>query len=181
MTPDELKVMKANECVLIVRALYPFFCHKFDIEKHVNYRYLEDSDKKYAYLIDDLHTQKAPDMKINYSEKIPPKEASKPIDDEKPITDVDIPDEVQEVYEVPDDNLDNEFVEDKGEIAAALARNERETAVWPNEAAFAASENLDFSDMDLPSAEDIVSLDMSERKVFGEKDYRAMVESSDLF
>lgn len=62
MTTDELKVMKPNECVLIVRALYPFFCHKFDIEKHQNYKYLEDSNKNYAYLIDDLHTEKAPDI-----------------------------------------------------------------------------------------------------------------------
>lgn len=58
MTTDELKVMNPNECVLIVRALYPFFCHKFDIEKHQNYKYLEDSNKNYAYLIDDLHTEK---------------------------------------------------------------------------------------------------------------------------
>ena len=181
MTPDELKVMKANECVLIVRALYPFFCHKFDIEKHVNYRYLEDFNKGYAYLIDDLHTQKAPDMKINYSEKIPPKEVSKPVDNEKPITDVDIPDEEKEVYEVDGDNLDKEFVEDKDEIAAALARNERETAVSANEKAFDTSENMDFSDTDLPSAEDIVPLDMSVRKVIGEQDYNDIVESSELF
>ncbi len=73
MTTDELKVMKPNECVLIVRALYPFFCHKFDIEKHQNYKYLEDSNKNYAYLIDDLHTEKAPDMTEIYSETVEPK------------------------------------------------------------------------------------------------------------
>ena len=41
------------------------------IEKHVNYAYLEDSNEKYAYLIDDLHTEKAPDLTVNHIEKIP--------------------------------------------------------------------------------------------------------------
>lgn len=110
MTPDELKVMKANECVLIVRAFYPFFCHKFDIEKHPNYGFLEDSNKKYAYLIDGLVTEKAPDMTVNYTEKNPPKAVSKPIDDEKAITDVDIPDDdtAEEVFEMDTDHIDNE-------------------------------------------------------------------------
>ena len=93
MTTDELKVMKPNECVLIVRALYPFFCHKFDIEKHQNYKYLEDSNKNYAYLIDDLHTEKAPDMTEIYSETVETKPVVQPADDEKDISDIDVPDE----------------------------------------------------------------------------------------
>ena len=90
MTTDELKVMKPNECVLIVRALYPFFCHKFDIEKHKNYPYLEDSNKKYAYLIDDLHTEKAPDMAEIQTETIVQKQPAVKGDDEKGISDIDI-------------------------------------------------------------------------------------------
>ena len=93
MTTDELKVMKPNECVLIVRALYPFFCHKFDIEKHQNYKYLEDSNKNYAYLIDDLHTEKAPDITEIYSETVEPKTVAQHVDDEKDISDIDVPDE----------------------------------------------------------------------------------------
>ncbi len=180
MTPDELKVMKANECVLIVRALYPFFCHKFDIEKHVNYQYLEDSNKNYAYLIDNLVTEKAPDMVVNYTEKIPPKGA--PADNEKPITDVDIPDDIknEEVYEMADDSLDNEFI-DEGEVAAALERNEQLTSTSANAEIFNANERMDFSDEELPNAEDIVPLDMSEHKVFGENDYNAMFDSADVF
>lgn len=113
MTTDELKVMKPNECVLIVRALYPFFCHKFDIEKHQNYKYLEDSNKNYAYLIDDLHTEKAPDMTEIYSETVEPKPVVQPADDEKDISDIDVPDEEDNMT-----NLDEEF--DTKEIAAAL-------------------------------------------------------------
>ncbi len=178
MTPDELKVMKANECVLIVRALYPFFCHKFDIEKHPNYRYLEDSNKKYAYLIDGLHTEKAPDMSVNYTEKIPPKSVSKPVDDEKPITDVEIPEDTGG-YEMANDSIDNEFAED--EVAAAIARHEAEEISSAAQTVYNPNDRLDFSDTELPSAEDLIPMDMSERKTFGEEDYNAMFDSSDIF
>lgn len=175
MTPDELKVMKTNECVLIVRALYPFFCHKFDIEKHPNYRYLEDSNKKYAYLIDGLVTEKAPDMSANYTEKIPPKAASKPADDEKPITDVDIPEDTGG-YEMANDSVENEFVEDENEVAAAIARHEAEETASAVQTVYNPNDRLDFSDTDLPNAEDLVPMDMSEQKIIGEQDYQAMLE-----
>ena len=175
MTPDELKVMKTNECVLIVRALYPFFCHKFDIEKHPNYRYLEDSNKKYAYLIDDLHTEKAPDMSANYTEKIPPKAASKPADDEKPITDVDIPEDTGG-YEMANDSVENEFVEDENEVAAAIARHEAEETASAVQTVYNPNDRLDFSDTDLPNAADLIPMDMSEHKIIGEQDYQAMLE-----
>lgn len=58
MTVDELKVMKDNECILFVRGLYPFFCDKFVIEKHPNYKLLEDSDKSNAYLLSNINTVK---------------------------------------------------------------------------------------------------------------------------
>ncbi len=58
MTVDELKVMKDNECVLFVRGIYPFFCDKFVIEKHLNYKLLEDSNKDNAYLLSDVNTVK---------------------------------------------------------------------------------------------------------------------------
>ncbi len=175
MTPDELKVMKTNECVLIVRALYPFFCHKFDIEKHPNYRYLEDSNKKYAYLIDDLHTEKTPDMSANYTEKIPPKAASKPADDEKPIIDVDIPEDTGG-YEMANDSVENEFVEDENEVAAAIARHEAEETASATQTVYNPNDRLDFSDTDLPNAADLIPMDMSEHKIIGEQDYQAMLE-----
>lgn len=134
MTTDELKVMKPNECVLIVRALYPFFCHKFDIEKHQNYKYLEDSNKNYAYLIDDLHTEKAPDMTEIYSETVEPKLVAQPADDEKDISDIDVPDEEDNMT-----NLDEEF--DTKEIAAALKQHEEQTA---GEEMFNENEELGF-------------------------------------
>lgn len=185
MTTDELKVMKPNECVLIVRALYPFFCHKFDIEKHQNYKYLEDSNPKYAYLIDDLHTEKAPDMTANYTEKIPPKAVSKPIDDEEAITDVDIPDDknkAEEVYEMDTDNIDNEFYEeDEQELAAAIEKHEEQERNLSSVQVYDLNQRLDFTDEELPNAEDIIPMDLSEPKVFGEEDYNAFVQSAEIF
>lgn len=58
MSVDELKIMKDNECILFVRGIYPFFCDKFVIEKHPNYKRLEDSDPDNAYLIKDIETVK---------------------------------------------------------------------------------------------------------------------------
>ena len=165
MTTDELKVMKPNECVLIVRALYPFFCHKFDIEKHQNYKYLEDSNKNYAYLIDDLHTEKAPDMTEIYSETVETKPVVQPADDEKDISDIDVPDEEDNMT-----NLDEEF--DTKEIAAALKQHEEQTA---GEEMFNENEELDFSDEAVP--ENLMPMDLSTPKVIGEADFREILDS----
>ena len=58
MTVDELKIMNDNECILFVRGLNPFFCDKFVIEKHLNYKLLEDFNPDNAYLIKDIETVK---------------------------------------------------------------------------------------------------------------------------
>lgn len=43
------------------------------------------------------------------------------------------------------------------------------------------NQRLDFSDEDLPNAEDIIPLDLSEPKVFGEDDYNAFMSSAEIF
>ena len=58
MTVDELKTMKDNECILFVRGIYPFFCNKFVIEKHLNYPLLEDASKDNAYILSEINTVK---------------------------------------------------------------------------------------------------------------------------
>ena len=161
--------MKPNECVLIVRALYPFFCHKFDIEKHKNYPYLEDSNPKYAYLIDDLHTEKAPDLGEIHTEKIEQKQPEvSEGDDEKDISDIDIPDNEEDNMT----NIDEEF--DTNEIAAALKQHEEQTA---GEQMFNETEDLDFSDEEM-QPENLMPMDMSTPKVIGEADFAEIVDSS---
>jgi type IV secretion system protein VirD4 len=46
MTPSELLTMPITNCILMVRAFNPFYCEKYPIEKHPNFRLLEDFDKK---------------------------------------------------------------------------------------------------------------------------------------
>ena len=70
MTVDELKIMKDNECILFVRGLYPFFCDKFVIEKHPNYKLLEDFNPDNAYLIKDIETVKFNDNDEQENEDI---------------------------------------------------------------------------------------------------------------
>ncbi|MCM1062305.1 MAG: type IV secretory system conjugative DNA transfer family protein, partial [Eubacterium sp.] len=65
LTADELTVLPTDECILIVRAFHPFHCHKFDIEKHQNYQYLEDSSRDNAYLIDGIKTLEMPSIAYN--------------------------------------------------------------------------------------------------------------------
>lgn len=163
MTTDELKVMKPNECVLIVRALYPFFCHKFDIEKHKNYPYLEDSNPKYAYLIDDLHTEKAPNMLENYTETIPPKTAAS--DEEQAIADIDVPDE--------EDNMSIEDEFDKDEIAAALKEHESRDVI---DEMFEENKNLDFTDDD-SVPDNLIPMDLTAPKTIGEPDFEEIINS----
>ncbi len=153
MQPDELKTMKPDRCILIVRALYPFFCHKFNIEKHPNYKYLEDSDKKNAYLIDDLHTEKAPDLIENYTEKV---SLAKPEYDETAITDLEMPDD-DELMEMTD--------MDKPKITL-----EEEFEQTSTDRLFT-DEEPDFSDEELPNPDEMTAYDMFEPAVFGEEDF----------
>lgn len=46
MTRDELKTMDGNECIVEIRGVSPFKSKKYDITKHVNYKYLREYDSK---------------------------------------------------------------------------------------------------------------------------------------
>ncbi len=66
MTQDELSVMPIDRCVVMVRAFHPFYCHKFDIEKHCNYPYIEDSNKAFAYIVEEkAKTLQMPEIVYN--------------------------------------------------------------------------------------------------------------------
>lgn len=161
MTPDELKVMKPSECVLIVRAYYPFFCHKFNIEKHSNYKYLEDSNPKRAYLIDNLQTEKMPDMKELKVEVIQPSDKSSgEWEEEEPmIADFDFPDN--------EFDLESEMAEQSENPTDSVERTASQRLFDVND---------DLEDIDeLP--DDIVPYDMSEPAVINE----GFVKAADLF
>ncbi len=98
MTIDELKVMKDNECILFVRGIYPFFCNKFVIEKHPNYRLLEDFDSHNAYLIKDIET-----VKFDYGNEQETEDLHSEPADETAQTDRNAPNE-----DVPENEKDTE-------------------------------------------------------------------------
>lgn len=98
MTIDELKVMKDNECILFVRGIYPFFCNKFVIEKHPNYRLLEDYDGQNAYLIKDIET-----VKFEYDDEQETEDLHSELADETAQTDRNAPNE-----DVPENEKETE-------------------------------------------------------------------------
>ncbi len=49
MTEYELSVMPNNNCVLFIRGEHPFFCTKYPLEKHPNYKKSGDANDKYMY------------------------------------------------------------------------------------------------------------------------------------
>lgn len=46
MTPDEIGRMPDNDCILIIRGLYPFYSKKYVLEDHPRFKYLYDYDEK---------------------------------------------------------------------------------------------------------------------------------------
>jgi type IV secretion system protein VirD4 len=49
MGVDEIAVMDGSKCILQIRGERPFLSKKYDIEKHKNYKYLADFDKKNTF------------------------------------------------------------------------------------------------------------------------------------
>jgi type IV secretion system protein VirD4 len=49
MSIDELAVMDGGKCLLSVRGVRPFLSDKYDITRHLNYKYLSDADPRYAF------------------------------------------------------------------------------------------------------------------------------------
>jgi len=53
MSVDEIAVMDGSKCILQVRGERPFISRKYNIEKHPNYKYLADFDKKNTFNIEE--------------------------------------------------------------------------------------------------------------------------------
>lgn len=56
MRLNELSTMPITSCVLIMRSHNPFYCTKYPIEDHPNYKYLEDYDKNNAFDVSSIHS-----------------------------------------------------------------------------------------------------------------------------
>lgn len=52
MTMAEIQQMPDNNCILFIRGMNPFYCTKFTLEKHKNYKFSADHDDKFEYTYD---------------------------------------------------------------------------------------------------------------------------------
>ena len=52
MSQDELATMDGNKCILQLRGVRPFLSDKYDITKHLNFKYTADADDKNAFDIE---------------------------------------------------------------------------------------------------------------------------------
>lgn len=60
MSVDELAVMDGGKCLLQIRGVRPFLSRKYDITKHLNYKYLSDFDEKNAFDIEKYLSTRLP-------------------------------------------------------------------------------------------------------------------------
>lgn len=190
MTADELSVMPTNECILIVRAFHPFYCHKFDIEKHPNYKYLEDSDKNNAYLIDNVRTLEMPSIAYNPDDHVEKADEDMSETDKKIMAMLEQAQmkEVSEILsetDIPDDDFDIDI--EFGDVEATAGDMPEDNEVdftsekdEKNPAEVMFSDTV--SDMeDKPyGGEPLERVDMS-RPLFFEADDEVLMDDGDLF
>ena len=55
MQPNEVATMPISDCIVRIRSHNPFYCTKYPIEKHPNYKFLEDYDKANAFDVKTVH------------------------------------------------------------------------------------------------------------------------------
>ncbi|MCR0310047.1 type IV secretory system conjugative DNA transfer family protein [[Clostridium] innocuum] len=60
MSVDELAVMDGGKCLLQIRGVRPFLSRKYDITKHLNYKYLSDFDEKNVFDIEKYLSTRLP-------------------------------------------------------------------------------------------------------------------------
>ncbi|MBQ3256371.1 MAG: type IV secretory system conjugative DNA transfer family protein [Ruminococcus sp.] len=71
MQPNELSTMPISDCVLMIRSHNPFYCSKFPIEKHPNFKFLEDFDKKNAFDVSTIHAVSVTELEEQNRQKQP--------------------------------------------------------------------------------------------------------------
>lgn len=55
MQPNEVATMPISDCIVRIRSHNPFYCSKYPIEQHPNYKFLEDYDKANAFDVKTVH------------------------------------------------------------------------------------------------------------------------------
>ncbi len=55
MQPNEVATMPISDCIVRIRSHNPFYCSKYPIEQHPNYKFMEDYDKTNAFDVKTVH------------------------------------------------------------------------------------------------------------------------------
>lgn len=71
MQQNEIATMPISNCILRIRSHNPFYCTKYPIEQHPNYKFLEDYDKANAFDVKTVHAISLKEFKeqFNHTEK----------------------------------------------------------------------------------------------------------------
>ena len=56
MQPNEVATMPISDCILMIRSHNPFYCTKYPIEDHPNFKYLEDYDEAKKFDVATIHS-----------------------------------------------------------------------------------------------------------------------------
>lgn len=69
MQPNEISTMPITDCILMIRSHNPFYCHKYPIEQHPNFKYTEDGDPQNAFDISTVHAVTIAEYKAKQAAK----------------------------------------------------------------------------------------------------------------
>lgn len=75
MQPNEISTMPISDCIVLIRSHNPFYCTKYPIEQHPNFKFLEDYDKANIF---DVHTIRS--ISVEEFEEASKKNAAKKVD-----------------------------------------------------------------------------------------------------
>ena len=70
MQPNEIATMPISDCILMVRSHNPFYCTKYPIEQHPNYKFLADYDKANAFDVRSVHAVSIEEFKASVAKKV---------------------------------------------------------------------------------------------------------------
>lgn len=69
LQPNEVAAIPISDCILRIRSHNPFYCTKYPIEKHPNYKFLEDYDRANAFDIKNVHAVTLNELNESFDEK----------------------------------------------------------------------------------------------------------------
>lgn len=69
MQPNEISTMPISDCIVMIRSHNPFYCTKYPIEKHPNYKFLEDYDKDNAFDVSRIKAVTVEEFQKNSSDE----------------------------------------------------------------------------------------------------------------